>query len=485
VGTGGAACGDLSFAIADFQLPGHHQSALSDLESPMVPMAQPNPQHAVLIAGGAVAGSEAAFQFARRGIVCIVLEQNDRPYGKIEDGLPRWHVNLRLQEEKKIDDKLARPGVHFVPRTKLGRDLSLEDVLGWGLSAVVLATGAWRDRPLPVPGIDQFVGRGFYYQNPLVHWFNHYPEPGYRGPEVELADGSIVVGGGLASLDVVKILMLETVARALAAHGHGIGLYELERRGIKKLLEELGLTLGDVGLRGCTLFYRRRVEDMPLAEAPDDAAPQQMEKTRATRRKLLQNFAEKYLFNFRDQRVPVGYLAEGDRLVGLRLASTEVMDGRAVTLPGTEQDAAAPLVVSSIGSIPEPIPGMGMRGEVYRIREEKTGEVEGLPGVFAVGNAVTGKGNILASLKHGRVVSQHMLEHYLLGTASGYEEVLAEGAGEARDKARAVAERLAGQAPLPGDRVAAILTRVQSLQERVGYPGDYRAWIERVRPPQV
>jgi len=448
-------------------------------------MPLPNPQHVVLIAGGAVAGSEAAFQFAQRGIVCIVLEQNDRPYGKIEDGLPRWHVNLRLQEEKKIDDKLAHAGVHFVPRTKLGRDLSLEDVLGWGLSAVVLANGAWRDRPFPVPGTDQFVGRGFYYQNPLVYWFNHYPEPSYQGPEVELADGAIVVGGGLGSLDVVKILMLETVARALAARGHGIGLYELERRGIKKVLEELGLTLSDLELRGCSLAYRRRVEDMPLAEPPDNATPQQMEKTRATRRKLLQNFTEKYLFKFQDHRVPVGYLTASDRLAGLRLAATEIKDGRAVTLPGTEQDAPSPLVVSSIGSIPEPIPGIGMQSEVYRIKDEKTGEVEGLPGVFAVGNAVTGKGNILVSLKHGRVVSQHMLEHYFLGTGSGYEEVLADAATEARDKVGAVAERLAAQAPLPGDRVASILARVKTVQERVGYPGDYRTWIERVRPPQV
>jgi NADPH-dependent glutamate synthase beta subunit-like oxidoreductase len=162
-------------------------------------MSHPGPQHVVLIVGGAVAGSEAAFHFAERGILCIVLEQNDRPYGKIEDGLPRWHANLRAQEEKKIDDKLAHPRVHFVPRTKLGRDIQLEDVLTWGLSAVVLANGSWRDRPLPLGGIEQFVGRGFYYQNPLVYWFNHYPEEDYRGPAVELADGAIVVGGGLAS----------------------------------------------------------------------------------------------------------------------------------------------------------------------------------------------------------------------------------------------------------------------------------------------
>lgn len=448
-------------------------------------MPQSNPQHVVLIAGGAVAGSEAAFQLAQRGILCIVLEQNDRPYGKIEDGLPRWHVNLRLQEEKKIDDKLAHPLVHFVPRTKLSRDLSLEELLAWGLSAVVLANGAWRDRPLPLPGVDQYLGRGFYYQNPLVYWFNHYPEAGYGGPGVELEDGAIVVGGGLASLDVVKILMLETVTRALTARGHSTALYELERRGIPKVLSELDLTLADLGLKGCTLIYRRRVEDMPLAEAPEDATPQQVERTRQTRRKLLQNFAEKYLFTFQDQRVPVGYLADGAHLRGLTLAATEVKDGRAVTLAGTEQNAPSRMVVSSIGSIPEPIPGIDMRGETYRVRDQRTGEVEGLSGVFAVGNAVTGKGNILVSLKHGRVVSQHMLEHYLLGTASGYEEVLADAATEAREKVGAVAERLAGQALLPAGRVTDILARVKALQDRVGYPGEYRQWIERVRLPQV
>lgn len=444
-----------------------------------------SPQHVVLIAGGAVAGSEAAFQFAQQGILCVVLEQNDRPYGKIEDGLPRWHVNLRRQEEKKIDEKLAHPGVLFIPRTKLDREVYLSEILAWGPSAIVLATGAWRDRPLPVADIDGYVGRGFYYQNPLVYWFNHYPEEGYRGPKVEVEDGAIVVGGGLASLDVVKILMLETVSRALATRGHSISLYELERRGIQKVLEEVGLTLSDLGLKGCTLVYRRRVEDMPLAEVPDTATPEQAERTRATRRRLLQNFAEKYLFGFQDQRVPVACLVAGDRLAGLTLAATEIQEGRAVTLEGTEHAVPSRLVISSIGSVPEPLRGVQMRDEMYRIKDLRTGELEGLDGVFVMGNAVTGKGNILVSLKHGRVVSQHMLEHYLLGTASGYEEVLSGAATEAQERVGVVLDRLRGRAPLPGHRVADILARVKVLQERVGHVGDYRQWIDRVRRPQV
>jgi len=442
-------------------------------------------QHVVLIVGGAVAGSEVACQLAQYDVRCIVLEKNDRPYGKIEDGLPRWHTNLRRHEETRIDNKLAHPNIHFVPRAKLGRDLMLRDVLGWGVSAVVLAVGAWRDRPLPLPGIDGYTGRGFYYQNPFVYWFNHYPELDYAGPQVTLEDGAIVIGGGLASLDVVKIIMLETVKRALEIQGHKVDLYEMERRGIPAILEELGLTMSDLGLHGCTLICRRPVEDLPLAEMPAGATPQQAVKTRSTRRKLLQNFLDKYRFQVMDRAIAVGYLAERDRLAGLRLAAVEIKDEGPVPVPESHEDYPAPLVVSSIGSVPEPIPGVQMNGSLYRIRDLRTGELEGLEGVFAVGNAVTGRGNILVSQKHGRLVSHQMLEHYLLGTASGYEDVLAAATGAARAKVEAVADRLAGRAPLPEQTVAEILARVTAIQRRVGYPGDYREWIAQIRPLMV
>ncbi len=445
-------------------------------------MADYEPRHVVLIAGAAVSGAETASQLAQKNVLCIVLEQNDYPYGKIIDGLPRWHEKLRLQEMRKIDAKLNQSGVEFIPRTRLGRDILLEDILHWGLSAVVLANGAWRDRPLPLSGIDQYVGHGFYYQNPFVHWFNHYIEPGYSGPQIEPKDGAVVVGGGLASLDVVKILMLETVVRALKARGHEVDLYELEQRGIHKVLSERNLTLSDLGLKGCTLIYRRLAEDMPLAEPKENTTPQQMEQTRATRRKLLRNFLEKYVFSFQDLQTPVGYTTHDGRLAGLRLAATAKRNGDVQLLPGTEREVDTPMVISSIGSVPEPIPGIPMAGEQYRFKNQASGELEGAAGVFAVGNAVTGKGNILVSARHGRVVSQHMLEHYLLGTGSGYEEVLANAATEAKSKVAAIAAQLSLHPALDGERVAAILDRVKTLQARVGYPGNYEAWLARISP---
>ncbi|MEJ2637873.1 MAG: FAD-dependent oxidoreductase, partial [Calditrichia bacterium] len=239
--------------------------------------------HFVAIFGSGVAGSEAAYQLARRGIYSVIFEQNVLPYGKIEEGLPKWHNKLRDKEEEKIDQRLSDPHIYFAPKVKLGLDYHLQDVLEWGFSAVLLAVGAWKDRSLPIQGIDDYIGRGLYYQNSFVSWFNHTHEPGYAGPKLEIRDGAIVIGGGLASLDVMKILMLETTLKALHEKGHQTDLFTLEREGIAAVLKGLGLTLSNLGLKGSTLYYSRKIEDMKLAPMPPDAAPERSEKVHRLR----------------------------------------------------------------------------------------------------------------------------------------------------------------------------------------------------------
>ncbi|MBV8729643.1 MAG: NAD(P)-binding protein, partial [Acidobacteriia bacterium] len=97
-------------------------------------------RHFIAIVGGAIAGSVAAEILADSGIRVAVFEQNKRPYGKIEDGLPRWHAEQRRQEYARIDARLRKPGVFFVPCTRLGRDIDFHDLCQrWGFSAVVLA----------------------------------------------------------------------------------------------------------------------------------------------------------------------------------------------------------------------------------------------------------------------------------------------------------------------------------------------------------
>ena len=73
----------------------------------------------------------------------------------------------------------------------------------------------------------------------------------------------------------------------------------------------------------------------------------------------------------------------------------------------------AQMVISSIGSIPEPLAGIEMDGPYYAFRDDDSGVYEPLPGVFGVGNVVTGQGNIKVSLDHGKAVASFLVENYL------------------------------------------------------------------------
>jgi NADPH-dependent glutamate synthase beta subunit-like oxidoreductase len=449
----------------------------------------PRATHVVAVIGGATAGAEVAGRLAERGAQVAVFEQNSRPYGKIEDGLPRWHEALRKKEYENVGEKLSRAGVHFVPRTKVGRDVGFAELArDWGFSAVVLACGAWRDRPLPLEGADRFVGKGLIYQNPFIIWFNHAHEASYDGPRFTPMDGAIVVGGGLASIDVVKALMLETTRAKLAERGIAVPMIELEVKGIPKILEKHGLQFEDLGLEGSTLFYRRRAEDMPLVEPPEDATPERMEKVLKARGSILKKAIEKYRFKVEPLAAPDGLLVEGDRLVGLRFRRTKMDGGKLVSTDETFERRGA-YVISSIGSIPEPIPAIPMKGELFAFTDWNVGKLDGFPSVFSVGNVVTGKGNIVASRKHAAHVSGSAIEHFLGVAASGghagEEQLLDAAHAAAAEEADKVATKIEAQPPLAAGKVAELVERVRARQREVGYGGDYRAWIEKVSPADL
>lgn len=435
-----------------------------------------HPGHFVAIVGGACAGSEAAFQLAQRGIYVAVFEQQALPHGKIEDGLPKWHVKLRDKEEGKINEKISHPNIFYVPLTRLGRDIEFQEfVEKWGFSAVLMACGAWRDRPLPVDGIDAYHDKGFYYQNYFVDWFNHYHEPGYNRHQCDIADGAIVVGGGLASIDVVKILMLETTARALKKHGHDVDVLSLEHKGIPHKLDELGVKWEDLGIKGCTLYYRRRDVDMPLAPLPDD--PEKHEKARSVRQRILSNAQEKYLFKYEDRSKPVDKIIENDRVAGLVFRKTEVVDGRVKDVPGSDFTVRSPLVISSIGSIPECISGIPASGELFAIKDRDTGQMSGYDHVFALGNAVTGRGNIRESALHAQQVAVHVMDEFLFWKDSDHEKAQQEGWD--------VIHTLPAKRVLSAAQIEALIERVREQQQRVGYDNDFAKWAEQHKPVRL
>jgi ferredoxin--NADP+ reductase len=443
------------------------------------------PYHFVAVIGAAIAGSVAAEILADNGIHVAVIEQNKRPYGKIEDGLPLWHLAQRQREYSRIDARLKKTRVFFLPYTRLGRDLDFQDLCdNWGFSAVILANGAWRDRELGIPGAEKFIGEGLVYQNPFIYWYNHKNEEDYAGPHYQAPDEALVVGGGLASIDVAKILQLENYERALRARGVQTDVYVLEKKGIPVVCNMHGIAPEDLGIKGCLLIYRRRGQDMPLAQPPENSTPDQIAKTEAIRQKMLRLAQEKYLFRVQDRTIPTGLLVEDGRLVGLKVAETKVEGRKVEPQAGSDYELRAPLVVSSIGSVPEKIPGIVMKGEYYDFDKEALPRYAGSDHVFGVGNVVTGQGNIRSSLLHSQEVTNKLIENYIgvedEGAASARFYATAEARGTAL--AHAVRDRVEVMRGLAYHEIEAIEQRIRTLQERVGYTGDYDSWIANSTP---
>ena len=323
-----------------------------------------------------------------------------------------------------------------------------------GLSALLLANGAWRDRPLPA-SIDDFNGRGLAYQNPFVYWFNHQLDADYRGPRFTVPDGAIVIGGGLASIDCVKIINFVLYGEALRARGIDVDVETMEHEGLPKILADHGLTQEALGVRGATLFYRRRAEDMPLVSA-DDGNSARAAKLEATRVKLLTKVLDKYLVRFEPLCSPVGPMVQGvgedAHLRGVRFQKNAHVDGELVA---TDEILEVPtdLVVSSIGSIPELIAGIPAKGELYVWKDWETGELasDGGSKLHGLGNALTGNGNIVESRKSSKRVMAQVVEMAL------------------------------SQQPLDA---ASVVAWVNARWSEVGYAGDYRAWMQE-HPPSA
>jgi NADPH-dependent glutamate synthase beta subunit-like oxidoreductase len=448
-------------------------------------------RHFVAVVGGAVAGSVAAEILADHGIRVAVIEQNTRPYGKIEDGLPRWHVEQRKQEYARIDARIKKPNVVFVPSTKIGGDLDFKELTeSWGFSAVILANGAWRDRNIGIDGADEFIDKGLIYQNPFIYWYNHKNEKTYSGARYEAPDETLVLGGGLASIDVVKVLQLENYERALKARGISATMHELEKKGIAAFCKTQGIDPVSLGVKGCLLIYRRREQDMPLQQPPENATPEQIAKTEQVRQKVLRLAREKYLFRFQDRRLTQGLVVENGRLVGIKVAETKVEGRKATPIPGSEHELRAPQIISSIGSVPEVIPGVAMKGEYYEFTDDEVARYKPNDRVFGVGNVVTGQGNIRVSLVHSQKTTEQLIANYLgIGeNGDGSRDISgftapAEARGAAQ--AQAVQEKVQTLAALSDEQIAALDKRIQEQHKRVGYGGDYDAWIKKVTPPDL
>lgn len=444
-------------------------------------------KHYIAVIGGSISGSEAANLLAKNGFRVVVFEMNALPYGKIEDGLPKWHIKLRNRQITEIDNKLDHENIRYVPLIKIGREIEFKDLVNnWGFSAIILANGAWNDREFPIKGIDKFKDKGLIYQNDFIYWFNHYHEINYNGKCYEIQDGAIVVGGGLASLDVVKVLMIELVRNKLKEFFDiDESLFHIEKYGIDKILDKHKITYDKLGIKGANLVYRRNAEDMPL-KSPRDESKESRDKARKVSGKLLNNYLNKYKFNFKPLRIPIDFIEEDNNLKGLVLQKVMVYNDRIVPVENETEELRSEMIISSIGSLPEQIEGLQYEYSVLKMRKEVDYHVYGYDNVFALGNAVTGRGNIQESKQHGQKITRMIIDEHLTDDAleiwlNNINNSIKENVSLNVDS---IIEEIRSQEIQPENIIQNILKKTKSINDKNGYT-TYKAWIKSHLPVRL
>ncbi|TPW74131.1 FAD-dependent oxidoreductase [Schumannella soli] len=121
------------------------------------------------------------------------------PYGLVRYGVAPDHPRIKGIINA-LRDVLDRGDIRIFGNVRFGVDITLDD-LKKHYNAVIFATGAVKDAPLDIPGIDL---DGSYGAAEFVSWFDGHPDVPREWP-LE-AQSLAVIGNGNVALDVARML---------------------------------------------------------------------------------------------------------------------------------------------------------------------------------------------------------------------------------------------------------------------------------------
>ncbi len=129
-----------------------------------------------------------------------IIDRLPTPFGLIRAGVAPDHQSSK--KIAKIFERTAQsPQVRFLGNVEVPRDVSIAELRGL-YDAVVLATGAPKDRRLGIPGEDLV---GVYGSSEFVGWYNAHPDFKELAPDLSTGT-AVVIGAGNVALDVARLL---------------------------------------------------------------------------------------------------------------------------------------------------------------------------------------------------------------------------------------------------------------------------------------
>lgn len=157
--------------------------------------------HRVAVVGSGPAGLAAAEQLAKHGHNVTVFEAWPKPGGILRYGIPSFKLSKAIVDEKVA--QIASLGVQFVNNTRVGQDITADELLRQGYDAIFMGVGTGISSSLRIPGENL---KGVYSALEFLVRGNLPPEdlpPGMREP-ISFGRRIVVIGGGDTAMDCVR-----------------------------------------------------------------------------------------------------------------------------------------------------------------------------------------------------------------------------------------------------------------------------------------
>lgn len=320
----------------------------------------------VAVVGSGPAGLAAAQQLTRAGHTVAVFERDDRIGGLLRYGIPDFKM-----EKHHIDRRIAQmeaEGTRFRTGINVGVDITWED-LKRRYDAVLVATGAMVPRDIQVPGRDN---EGVYFAMEYLTQANKAVAGDKVANQIS-AEGKhvVILGGGDTGADC------------------------------------LGTATRQGALSVTTLAIGKKPPEDRTPDQPWPMMPNLFEVASAH-----EEFGERmYLHS------TVEFVSENGKVVGVKVADTQFVDGKRVPTPGTERVLPADLVLLALGFTgPESNELVAQLGTELdsRTNVSRDGRYRNQDGVFVAGDAGRGQSLIVWAIAEGRAAAA-AIDEYLEG----------------------------------------------------------------------
>jgi NADPH-dependent glutamate synthase beta subunit-like oxidoreductase len=321
------------------------------------PQKEPDKGKKVCIIGAGPGGMSAAYYLALKGYAVRIIESLPLAGGMTMIGIPRY----RLPREV-IDREVAmieELGVEFVYNTTFGRDVSFQQLQDEGFEAFLFAIGAHKAFKMRIPGEDDF---------PQVIDAIEILKNVALGDRQLPGKKAVIIGGGNVAIDAARTCLR-------------------------------------LGCDDVTIAYRRTRQEMPADEEEVEQA-------------------EEEGVNLSFLTIPVEIKGENGKVTGLQCQRAKLVKKEGsdrmypVPVPGSDTTMAADVIIGAIGQFVDH-QCMDSVSELSWSKRNtitvNTATMEtSVPGLFAVGDAVTGPATVIEAIGGGKKAAD-AIDRYLSG----------------------------------------------------------------------